>query len=845
MRLRRTTRPRAVLGTVVAALLAAAAVAGTAAAAHASYSFGSASAAPGVVGDTVPAVTPAALPTNFTDQSTVAALPSGQDSSCPVPTAPGQMQCAAISLAGQGTLTGVQSSSSALSGYSPAQLQSAYNLTSASAQDNLINGTSAVTIAVVDAYDDPTAAADLATYRQQWGLPACDTSTEAGCVTKVNEHNQTSTLPGAPPATAGDWTFQESADLDTVSAVCPYCHILLYEANSASLADLGQAEVSAEDASDLIDNSWGSQEFFGESAEDRLYFAPTSTNTPGHAIVFPAGNNGSHTEWPAASQDVTAVGGTTLTADSSVARGYDETAWAATGSGCTTAEAKPAWQTADDTSPDGCLNRTMNDVAADADPATGVSVYDSTAYSGSAVTARTAGWNVAGGTSVASAIITSVYALNGLPKPGTYPSSYSYENNSSSNFYRVTSGTDGTCETARAYLCTAAAGYNGPAGLGTPDGVAGFVSTAVTSGNNVVTVLDPGTQDYNEGLSGVSIPVNAFDSNPAEALTYSATGLPSGLALNSSTGAITGTVPNSIATYTVKVTASDGTGSSGSVTFTIVSVYSMGAGYHATSGPWTEGTSGRCLDDESESTANGNPIDAYTCNGDTKSQDWTFHPSAIPGAGGTLTLSQDTSQCLDILNHGTANGSELQLYTCGTSSANQQWKISTGGELVNLISGRCLTDTSNGATQARRLVIEDCTGASGQRWIPTPSAVQNGAQGMCLDDANGGNSSGNKIQDYACNGYASSQDWQPHADDTFQIGGSCLDAANSSRLDGTLIQLYTCNGTATQKWLIGPNGEIENANSGKCLDNTGNTTSGIQIVQEDCYGLSGEIWEAT
>jgi N-acetylneuraminic acid mutarotase len=340
------------------------------------------------------------------------------------------------------------------SGYGPPQLQNAYNLPSGSAG----NGQ---TVAIVDAYDDPNAEADLQTYRAQYGLPVCDSSN--GCFQKVNENGQTSPLP--PPAAGTGWDVEESLDIDMVSAICPQCHIILVEADSNANTDLSTAEDTAVSmGAKFVSNSWGGCEDPSETTDD-AYF-----NHPGVAIAAASGDYGydnylegcDSPSYPAASQYVTSVGGTALTQDSSSPRGWDETTWSpdpqATGSGCSLYEPKPTWQT--DT---GCTNRMTNDVSAVADPATGVAIYDS--YTDG-------GWAEEGGTSVASPIIASVYALAGTPVAGSYPASYPYQNASALN--DVTSGSDYDQSCTPAYFCTAGPGYDGPTGLGTPNGVAAF-----------------------------------------------------------------------------------------------------------------------------------------------------------------------------------------------------------------------------------------------------------------------------------------------------------------------------------------------------------------------------------
>jgi N-acetylneuraminic acid mutarotase len=333
-------------------------------------------------------------------------------------------------------------------GYGPSDLQSAYNEPSSSTG----NGQ---TVTIVDAYNDPTADADLQVYRAQYSLPAC--SVANGCFQILNQDGQTSPLP--PDAGSNGWDVEESLDVDMVSAICPNCHINLVEANSNSDSDLYTAEDAAVGTgASFVSNSWAGCEDPSETDSD-TYF-----NHPGVAITVAGGDYGYDNEelgcdtpsYPAASQYVTSIGGTSLTQDSSSPRGWSETAWDGTGSGCSSYEPKPTWQT--DT---GCSNRTTDDVSAVADPNTGVALYDS--YS-------VGGWYEVGGTSVATPIIAATYALAGTPVAGTYPASYPYSHTSSLN--DVTSGSDGSCTPA--YLCTAGTGYDGPTGLGTPIGVTAF-----------------------------------------------------------------------------------------------------------------------------------------------------------------------------------------------------------------------------------------------------------------------------------------------------------------------------------------------------------------------------------
>lgn len=324
----------------------------------------------------------------------------------------------------------------------PVDLQLAYGLTAASSA-----GGSGRTIAIVDAYHYPTAEADLAAYRSNYGLPPCTTST--GCFKQVDQNGGTNY-----PAVDAGWAQEEALDLDMASAICPKCKIVLVEANSSYLSDLG-ASVNEAVAlgANVVSNSYGGSEYPSETADEDAYY-----NHPDIAITASSGDSGYGPQFPAASRYVTAVGGTSLRAASGTARGWTETAWSGAGSGCSSYIAKPTWQ--HDT---GCAQRTIADVSADADPATGVAVYDTTPYQGAS------GWLEFGGTSVAAPLIGAVYALGA---PSTYPASLAYANTGA--LYDVTSGSNGHCSRGAAYLCTAGAGYDGPTGLGSPNGIGAF-----------------------------------------------------------------------------------------------------------------------------------------------------------------------------------------------------------------------------------------------------------------------------------------------------------------------------------------------------------------------------------
>jgi N-acetylneuraminic acid mutarotase len=368
---------------------------------------------------------------------------------CPPPKSPDEAACQALVRTDAAGHQGRLAAGVVPDGYGPADLQNAYNLPSAT-------GGRGATVAIVDAYDDPTAAADLAVYRHQYGLPPC--TIKNGCFRKVNQYGGT-----AYPVRDVGWAVEISLDLDTVSAICPNCHILLVEADSDYFASLGAAENEAVAlGARYVSDSWAGC-FIGQ---DRRY--DHDFDHPGVAVTAASGDYGydnyqlgncAEPSYPSASPDVVAVGGTTLTRDPSSPRGWSESAWSDTGSGCTVGMPKPAWQ-----KDSGCAFRTQNDVSAVADPNTGVAVYDS--Y-------QADGWTEVGGTSVATPLIAATYALAGTPVGGTFPASYAYAHRSALN--DVTSGSNSPTGCApHNYLCTAGKGYDGPTGLGTPEGVAAF-----------------------------------------------------------------------------------------------------------------------------------------------------------------------------------------------------------------------------------------------------------------------------------------------------------------------------------------------------------------------------------
>jgi len=340
--------------------------------------------------------------------------------------------------------------------YTAADLQDAYRLPSA-----LLGGRQ--TVAVVNAFDYPSAEQDLAVYREANGLPPCGEAFR--CLRKVDQRGGTT----YPRADVG-WASIAAIQLQMVTAACPNCQLLLVEADTNTFNDLAAAvDTAAGLGADVISNGYRGLEYPGLPALAAHY------DHPGVVITAPSGNLGFAGESrgtagmreyaPAVFSTVIAVGGTTLGRDEN-ARGWTETAWGFQGntgwsgsdSGCSVYVAKPRWQT-DRLCGD---QRTVNDVAAVADQRTPVAIYDSFGYPG---------WVEAAGTSVSAALIAGVYAL-ASDAGSVDPAPYLYDN--ARELFDITSGSTGHCGGGGNYLCTAVRGYDGPTGLGTPNGIGAF-----------------------------------------------------------------------------------------------------------------------------------------------------------------------------------------------------------------------------------------------------------------------------------------------------------------------------------------------------------------------------------
>ena len=836
---------------------------------------GLASAGPAAAATPPSAVTTGVLPAAATTPTlNPPAEPAGAKG-CAVPTSPLMMQCQSIMATSATSQTeardtakaaisarakGVTPSASSQESLEPVDLQAAYGVKSASSTNGI-----GETVGIVDAYYDPNAQTDLRDYRNDFGLLSCGQNTaapEAGCLNVYNENgvNLGTTPSAAPPRSPSNdnWTPETSLDIEMVAAICPNCTIDLIEANSVLLPDLGKAEDTAVSlGAKFVSNSWNNDtDYPGDSAYD-AYF-----NHPGVEISVASGDTGYAAAFPASSQFVTSVGGTFLTTDSG--GDWTSTVWddkgtgganqnqdlvaGATGSGCSAGEPQPSWgpDSADSTASTLCANRTENDVSAVADSPFGVDVLDSADCSAFCDTY---------GTSVATPIITAMYALAGKPAPNTYPASYLYAN--SSDLTHVTSGSNGTCESTRQYLCNAAHslsdGYNGPTGLGTPNGsLTPFTETAT---GHVVSVANPGTVDVQQGAS-LSLPIKAIDSASGQKLTYTAA-LPAGLSINSSTGVISGKA-TFVENDTVHVKVADATGASATVYFRLPSSASLRADYHAGTGLVELDLDSECLGDNGNSSANGSKVIIYGCSSSNNAEIWDFQPSSAPGEVAQAGLSQlgeieIHGKCLSTSSNSAANGAKLQLWACNGATS-ELWEIAGGyGELYNPTSGRCVNDPNSSTANGTQLVIWTCNGAVNQNWVLPPSPFESAVAGKCINDSGNSTANGAAIVSYTCNGAGNEKIEVGNAGEyaVLVVNGKCLNVVSNGTVDGDWVQLYSCVNSSddvypASLWYLTAYGQIENAQSQKCLAIPGNTaTNSTRLVLEDCYGEPGEIWSAS
>jgi Ricin-type beta-trefoil lectin domain len=716
-----------------------------------------------------------------------AALPAGEQYVCPAAVKRGQMTCMSIRS---------NHPAAANSSYGPTQLRSAYAIASAAASKG-----KGVLVAIVDAHSDPKLASDLASYRSHFHLGAC--TTKSGCLKILNQSGKASPLPSPDKG----WATEESLDVDMVSAICPKCHILVVEATTPATTDLGAAEKTAvAKGARYVSNSWSGPEFFGDDGTNPDF------NHPGDVIDFAAGDFATGPAYPTDLQYVTAVGGTSLK-HAKNKRGWSESAWGVnsagaegTAGGCSVQEPKPSWQRADDNESTGCANRTENDVSAVADPNTGVLIFDSYKSSPS-------GLFDIGGTSAATPIITSIYALAGTPSRGSYPAEYPYLH--TSKLFDVTTGVSGKCESFRQYLCHGKKGYDGPTGLGTPNGTGAFANTA-----HLVSLVNPGTQDSSPN-SPFSLKITGLDTGHATSLKWSATGLPSGLTIsavaNSTNGKITGTLPGSATTFHVTVTAKDGS-VTGTTHFNIVTVPTLTLA--SSPGPVALTADNLCL------AASGTTVQVQNCSG----QNFTITSGPAPDDVQTISTG---SQCLTVASSGSHN---VSLSPCNGGLA-QAWQYSGFGLLFSPATGGCLA-AANGSAGAQ-VQAKNCNfGSTEQQWSLPAGPITVGGNSLCLN-----NPSGTTLQVATCNG-AGSEKFAFLSDGLVASNsGLCLDAPNSDLTQTAITLTSRCDDQDVfELWSPGSFGEITSFNFSLCLTDKNNGGPGTAVVQNDCYGDAGQNW---
>lgn len=344
-------------------------------------------------------------------------------------------------------------------GYGPAEFHTAYQLPckpggTVASVCSAPSSFGPETIAIVDAGGyGGSLESDLQTYDTYYGLPSCTAAN--GCLDVVNQSGATSPL---PPNVSSGWSDEIALDVETAHMTCQTCKIVLVEANDDYTNNLAAAEVTAASLSPIaISNSWGSD--VDQTSYDSDF------KLKGTAVVAATGDYGTVSggqSWPADIPQVVAAAGTTLqlNTDNTWA---GETVWSGSGGGCSTTYTAPSWQTSrGDWSSGGCSGggRAFGDLSADADPSTGAAVVVGSS------------WYIIGGTSLATPLIASMYALADDLPSGVDAVNVPYQNASSSTAHDITSGND--CTGTGQPNCTAATGFDVPSGLGAPIGLGLF-----------------------------------------------------------------------------------------------------------------------------------------------------------------------------------------------------------------------------------------------------------------------------------------------------------------------------------------------------------------------------------
>ncbi len=595
-------------------------------------------------------------------------------------------------------------------GLLPIQIAHAYGFDKLSCYGSQACG-SGQTIAIVDAYNDPNIESDLATFDTQFGLPPCTTAN--GCFTKA-------TPQGLPVGNTG-WALEESLDVEWAHAIAPGAKIILVEAKNSFLSSLLNAVDYAASQPNVhqVSMSWGGSEFSGESSYDYHF------SVSGVSFTASSGDSGTGTIYPSASPYVVGVGGTTLNVDSS-GNVNSETAWSGSGGGVSSYESAPSYQSGFNSN----SGRGIPDVSYDADPNTGVPVYDSYGYGG---------WNQVGGTSVGapqwaaiSAIVNSGGGQLSSVSFGTNTALYKAATGSaySANYRDIISGSNGACGT----LCTAGVGYDFVTGLGSP----------LT--NNLIPYLQPSlTPDFAISSSSSSLTIKSGSSDSSTIITVTSlngfTGTVSlaasstlGTSLNptsisggAGTSQLSITVPANTAagTYTVTVTGTSGTLShSTTVTVTVPTVPSAPQNLQA-----APGNAQVSLSWSAPSTDGGSPILNYNIYKGTSSGSETL----LTTIGNTLTYT-DTS---------VTNGQIYYYYitaqnSVGPSSSSNEVNATPQQTSALSVSVTKNGGTSQGSTAFITVTVTSSTPVSGASVTLTVTNPNGGiSQGTGTTNSNG------------------------------------------------------------------------------------------------------------
>jgi hypothetical protein len=557
-------------------------------------------------------------------------------------------------------------------GYSPAQIRHAYGFDQITFNNGTVVGDgTGTTIAIVDAYNDPNIASDLHQFDLAYGLPD----------PVFNKYNQTGGTK-YPSANSG-WITEIALDVEWAHAIAPKATIDLFEANSANFTDLFTAVQTAAKATgvDVISMSWGTGEFTGENTYDSYFVTPTGHN--GVTFLASSGDSGAPAIFPSISKNVVSVGGTSLPNLDSAGDYSSESGWSGSGGGLsagTTAqgfESQPSYQNGVVTQ--SSTERASPDVAYDADPNTGFSIYES--YNNGTILP----WTQLGGTSDAApqwaaliAIADQGRALAGLGSldgaTQTLPKLYSLW---AGDFHDITSGSStGTPS------FSAGPGYDLVTGRGTPVAnlvVADLVSqpqgpaARVVDGTNIVA---NGTGSFNMGSTFVGTALTTtftIQDIGTQSLTLSGPiTLPTGFSLVSGFGSTT-VAPGGTTSFTVRLDGTSPGSYSGQVsfgtndpknnpyTFTLsgtvgsVEIIDDSTPGYTNKGSWTQWTNGGYLGDVEEATAKtGADVSYWTFGNLLQGQyrvsvTWTAWPDRATNAPYTV-LDGSTSQGMVAIN---------------------------------------------------------------------------------------------------------------------------------------------------------------------------------------------------